>query len=341
MGTFPRQVRSLRLAVLAVLLVFVAFASGWIAKGTASSAAPASHALRLGGYQFIDPLLLCNVNNPSSVQEDKTLATSIESLIQAHTKSGDISKASVYFADLTTGQWADVNPGEEYYPSSLGKIPIMVAYYQLNESSPGTLDKRIYYPVGGTDLNLMQDITPEEAIVPGNTYTVEQLIGYMIKYSDNNAAQLLYTNIDQDTLNSVYADLNIPVNEDPNLLNLDFITPHQISTLFRVLYNATYLSRDDSEAALKLMSEGSFTQGIVAGVASSTTVSHKLGLVGIAPNNVLTEHELHDCGIVYDKDPYLLCVMTRGSGSLSTLEGIIAQISSIAYKAVGQATQQD
>ncbi len=108
-----------------------------------------------------------------------------------------------------------------------------------------------------------------------------------------------------------------------------------------MLYNATYLSRDDSEAALKLMSEGSFTQGIVAGVASSTTVSHKLGLVGIAPNNVLTEHELHDCGIVYDKDPYLLCVMTRGSGSLSTLEGIIAQISSIAYKAVGQATQQD
>ncbi len=80
---------------------------------------------------------------------------------------------------------------------------------------PATLDKRIYYPVGGTDLNLMQDITPEEAIVPGNTYTVEQLIGYMIKYSDNNAAQLLYTNIDQDTLNSVYADLNIPVNEEP------------------------------------------------------------------------------------------------------------------------------
>jgi hypothetical protein len=82
------------------------------------------------------------------------------------------------------------------------------------------------------------------------------------------------------------------------------------------------------------MSMSSFTQGIQAGVASSTVVSHKLGLVGIAPNNVLTEHELHDCGIVYGKDPYLLCVMTRGAGSLATLEGIIAQISGIAYKAV-------
>ena len=331
--------RTLAACVAAFVIIIAAFASGWAANGYASSAAPASHALRLGGYQFVDPLLVCNFSNPPASQEDNALAGNIESVIQAHTKAGDISKASVYFADLATGKWTDVNPDGKFYPSSLGKIPIMLAYYQLNESVPGTLEKRFFYPTGGTDLNLMQDITPEQAIVPGNTYTAEQLIGYMIRYSDNNATQLLYTNSNQDVLNSVYADLNIPVNEDPNLLNLDFITPHQISTLFRVLYNATYLSRDDSEQVLKLMSESSFTQGIVAGVASSTVVSHKLGLVGIAPNNVLTEHELHDCGIVYGKDPYLLCVMTRGSGGLATLEGIISQISAIAYKAVGDGTQ--
>ncbi|HWB34373.1 MAG TPA: serine hydrolase [Candidatus Paceibacterota bacterium] len=296
-----------------------------------------SQALRLGGYQFVDPLLVCNINNPSSTQENLKLSGTLTSIIDTHTRAGDISKASVYFADLATGQWADVYPDGKYYPSSLGKIPIMIAYYELAESEPGILQKRVYYPAGGTDLNQMQDIMPEHAIVPGQSYTIEDLIEYMVKYSDNNAAQLLYTNIDQDALNSVYADLNIPVNEDPNLLNLDFITPHQISTLFRVLYNATYLNRDDSEQALKLMSQSSFTQGIVAGVASTTVVSHKLGLVGIAPNNVLTEHELHDCGIVYGKDPYVLCVMTRGSASLPTLEGIIAQISSAAAAAVGGA----
>ena len=317
-----------------ILIALAGFGSGWWARGHSAPTTSSAQALRLGGYQFVDPLLVCNVNNPSTVQEDPALAGAIRSVIDAHTKVGDISKASVYFADLTTGKWADVNPDGKFYPSSLGKIPIMMAYYQLNESSPGALEKRIFYPTGGTDLNLMQDITPERAIVPGQSYTVEDLIEYMIKYSDNNATQLLYTNINQEVLNSVYADLNIPVNEDPNLLNLDFITPHQISTLFRVLYNATYLTRDDSEQALKLMSMSSFTQGIQAGVASSTVVSHKLGLVGIAPNNVLTEHELHDCGIVYGKDPYLLCVMTRGAGSLATLEGIIAQISGIAYKAV-------
>ena len=332
--------RSIAACIVAfVFIIAAAFASGWLVKGYVSPASSLSHALRLGGYQFVDPLLVCNFSNPPLSQQDNTLDNAIKSVIDAHTKAGDINKASVYFSDFTTGRWADVYPDGKYYPSSLGKIPIMMAYYQLAESSPGELARRIMYPTGGADLNQMQDITPAQAIVPGNSYTVEQLIEYMIKYSDNNATQLLYTNSNQELLNSVYADLNIPVDEDPNLLNLDFITPHQISTLFRVLYNATYLSRDDSEQALKLMSMSSFTQGIVAGVASSTVVSHKLGLVGIAPNNVLTEHELHDCGIVYGKDPYLLCVMTRGSGSLSTLERIIAEISAIAYKSVGSAAQ--
>jgi hypothetical protein len=105
--------------------------------------------------------------------------------------------------------------------------------------------------------------------------------------------------------------------------------------LFRILYNATYLSRDYSEKALQVLSQSSFTQGIVSGVPSSTVVAHKLGLVGIAPDNVtVTEHELHDCGIVYAQNPYVLCVMTRGSSSLSTMEGIIGAVSQAAYQHV-------
>src|SRR6202012_5388109 len=119
----------------------------------------------------------------------------------------------------------------------------MIAYFLESESDPSILDKEIFYPTGGQDLNQMQDIQPAEAIIPGHTYTVDQLIGYMIKYSDNNATALLDSDIDQDTLNEVYGDLNIPTNDNPTLSNLDFITAHQIATMFRVLYNATYLSR--------------------------------------------------------------------------------------------------
>ena len=323
------------LVACALGIAAISFAGGWLLKGVFVPEAIVSRSLRLsGGYQLIDPLLACNISGASPAQEDNALSSQLKNAINAHVRAGDISKASVYVGNISTGKWADVNPDEKYYHSSLGKIPIKMAYYQYAESHPGALDQKILYPAGSEDRNAQQDIAPSSAIVPGNTYPVQELIGYMIKYSDNNAANLLYTHIDQDTLNRVKADLNIPTDESPNLDNLDFITAHQISTLFRVLYNATYLSRSDSEAALKLLSESSFTQGIAAGVASSTLVAHKLGLVGIAPGNVTTEHELHDCGIVYGKETYHLCIMTRGAGSISQLEATVADLSKIVYDKV-------
>ena len=64
---------------------------------------------------------------------------------------------------------------------------------------------------------------------------------------DNNAAQLLYANVDTDALRNVYEDLQIPVNDDATISNLDFITAQQVSVMFRVLYDATFLTKDDSE----------------------------------------------------------------------------------------------
>jgi beta-lactamase class A len=311
--------------------LFVAAGAGFFAGRAGAPQLTAPQSLRLHGYEFIDPLLACNINNSNVYQENKPLENELKSVIDAHTLSGDISKASVYFVSYKNGGWASVYGSNVFYPSSLGKVPLLVAYYQAAENDPDVLQKRIVYPVGSSDLNAMQDIAPPRAIVPGQSYTVDQLLQYMIKYSDNNATALLDANIDADTLNRVYGDLNIPSENDVTLQNADFMTAHQISTLFRVLYNATYLSRDDSEKALELMTQSSFTQGIVAGVSSSTPVAHKMGLVGIAPNGITTEHELHDCGIVYAASPYLLCVMTRGAAPLPALEGIIAQISRVVY----------
>lgn len=316
--------------VIAVVASLAAFAVG---RFVSPSQITPPYALRLGGYQFINPLLACNINNSGVFPEDRSLSDDIRSIIDAHTKSGDLSKASTYFVDPASGKWSATYQNEKYYPSSLGKIPIMMAYYEMAETSPSILNKEVAY-TGGPDLNQTQDIKPAEAIVPGQTYAVEQLIAYMIKYSDNNATELLFGGIDQNALNNIYSELNIPTVSNITEANADSVTPQQIAELFRILYNATYISRDYSEKALQLMSESSFVQGLVAGVPSSTAVSHKLGLVDITNGGVIIEHELHDCGIVYARDPYMLCVMTRGSSDLSTMESIIASISKVAYKHV-------
>ena len=156
----------------------------------------------------------------------------------------------------------------------------------------------------------------------------------MIKDSDNNAAALLYNSVDHNALDNIYTELNIPTTAAVTVNNLDSVTPEQISELFRILYNATYISRDYSEKALQLMSESSFKQGLAAGIPSSIVVSDKLGLVSIANGSTTVEHELHDCGLIYAKSPYILCVMTRGSSSLNTMESIISNISKVTYQEV-------
>jgi beta-lactamase class A len=316
----------------------IAFAAGWFIPHPTP---PPSVPLRLSGYQFVSPLLACGLSgqNPKVVPQSQKIDSAIQAVIDRHEQNGDISKASAFFIDYSGNYAIAVNGDKKYYPSSIGKIPIMMAYFAIAEhSSRGILDKEITYPVGSPDLNTTQDIKPLQAIIPGRTYSVNDLISYMIKYSDNNAAELLFKDVDQATLNDIYLNLGIPIDYNLSIADLDFITPAQVSMLFRILYNATYLSTEDSEMALKLLSQSSFTQGLAAGVPNSTVVAHKLGLVGIVSGGITTEHELHDCGIIYAPNrPYLLCVMTRGASPLPNMENTIADISRTAYQAVTSA----
>ena len=309
------------------------FATGWFLSGTGQQIVP--NPIRLGGYQFINPLLSCNFSSLKVFPENQAMHNVIQSAIAKDVSAGKVSKASAYFADFTSGAWAESYNNEKYYPSSLGKIPIMMAYYELAENSSSILNEEITFPFGSPDLNATQDIQPLRAIVPGETYTVEQLIEYMAEDSDNNATALLTSHIDENALVNVYNDLQIPIDNDVTKSNADFMTPQQVSTLFRVLYNGTYLSHDYSEKALQLMSQSSFTQGLVAGLPTPTVVSHKLGLVGISSGGTTTEHELHDCGIIYAPNhPYLLCIMTRSSSTLPVMESAIADVSRAVYQQV-------
>ncbi len=86
------------------------------------------------------------------------------------------------------------------------------------------------------------------------------------------------------------------------------------------------------------MAENGCGEGVivVAGVPSTVDVAHKFGeRTTLASDTESTEtKQLHDCGIVYfPENPYLLCVMTRGT-DFKVLEGIISDISRMVYEEV-------
>ena len=112
----------------------------------------------------------------------------------------------------------------------------------------------------------------------------------------------------------------------------------EFATFFRVLYNATLLSKDMSEKALDLLARAEFKEGLVEGVPASVTVAHKFGERVFGSNGEIKE--LHDCGIVYyPEHPYLLCVMTKGS-SFEYLDDGIREISHIVYEKVNRTFPQ-
>jgi beta-lactamase class A len=215
-------------------------------------------------------------------------------------------------------------------------VPEMMTLYKIAETNPSVLSDRVEY-TGASDHNLVEEIKSVVQLTPGGVYTVAQLIEHMIRYSDNNAADLLTQYLTDTNNTSAYATTFSDLGVDPSVLikYTDDMTVQKFSIFFRVLYNATYLGRADSEKALQLLTKTDFSEGIESGVPNDVLVAQKFGEVRMTDTaDTLLGKQVNNCGIVYyPNHPYILCIMTKGTGDdVKTLEGIIASISRIVYK---------
>lgn len=277
----------------------------------------------IGGYEFISPLLECRAPS-SKLRSSLVLENKIKELIEQEIKEGNISQASVYLRDLNNGPWIGVNEKEEFTPASLMKVPLLISYLKKAEVEPELLDKKIKI-IMNQDLALSPNITPLRQVVTGEEYSVRELLEYMIKYSDNLATNTLLVNMDEQFFNKVYYDVGLNPLEQSAFK--DFITVRDYAGFFRILYNASYLSRDSSEYALKLLNQTSFKQALVAGLPLEVKIAHKFG-----ERRFVDMLQLHDCGVVYRPgNPYLICVMTKGL-NFNLLQDFIAKLSALSYQ---------
>ncbi len=274
--------------------------------------------IREGGYQFINPLLDCEADLDSLGISLKNLKSDVESLIE-ESKNG-VTETSVYFRDLKNGPWFGIGEEKEFSPASLLKVPVMIAYLKASEVDPGVLEKKILKD---------KKPAPGEEAFPEEDYSVKELIEKMIVDSDNEAFRLLVYNRDVKDVKKVHEDLGVsfPSETEGN----DFISPQQYSSFFRILYNASYLNRTNSEKSLEILSRAKFKEGLVAGVPGNITVSHKFG--SEADNDPVIK-QLHDCGIIYHpQHPYLLCIMTKGT-HYDDQVSLIREISKLVYQEI-------
>ncbi len=273
-------------------------------------------------WEFINPLLDCGEINNASNSSIQNLEKNIKDLVLIGKNKGDIIDASVYFRDLNNGPWFGVNEKELFAPASLLKVPLMMTVYIEAEHDPAFLKKKFKYKGGS---NNKEYFAARNELVKDSDYSVAEALEYLIRYSDNNAYYVLY-NVMSSTLRNTYNFLGMMSQDETNFK----ISAQTYASFFRVLYNSTFLNREYSEQALKLLSQTEFDRGIVAGVPNSVVVSHKFG----ERQTATQEKYLHDCGIIYKEGtPYMLCVMTKGS-DFEKMANFIRDISKKIYQEV-------
>lgn len=290
--------------------------------------APAPDQYETGtSYHFINPLLSCGDDNFSRIQNGdvSNLQSQINSYIASEQGQGVLDTASVYFRELNGGQYFSINPDIQFVPASLLKVPLAMSIYLQAEQEPGFLDGKVFFAGNASPAT---EYFTGPTIAASSTYSVEQLVDAMLINSDNNAALLLTRVISTAALDEAYSNLGVLVPQSDQYT----MTVATYAGFFRVLYNATYLNHDDSEHVLDLLSQSTFTQGLVAGVPSGIVVAHKFGERGY--DNPTVPDQLHDCGIIYAKKPYTLCIMTQGTG-YDAMAAIIASISKMVYAYAG------
>lgn len=275
-------------------------------------------------YRFINPLLECELAEGTLDATKTNLSRELSAHVEKLKKQGDVAEMGVYVRDLNNGPTFGVNEDREFLPASLLKLPVAMAFYKIAEEDPTALSRKVTFakrsapPVDGDT----QFIRPETEIEPGRTYRVDELIETALVHSDNQAIQLLYEELNRTSakpLRDLYRLLG--VNEEVLNGPGGRLSVKQYSAFFRILFNASFLDRSDSERILEMLSRARYDRALVAGAPDGVPVSHKFGESG-----TLVERQIHDCGIIYYPDhPYLLCVMSRGADA-GKLETSIASV---------------
>lgn len=316
-----------------MMLLCVGVCMGWVGQSTFQyvaedmhSAENALEARQQGQYKYINPLLECEQAQNLGRKYYKPTFDTVKEIINDYENKGMATEVGVYFRDLNNGPWYAFNEDALFEPASMFKLPLLVSLYKKREIDHEFFDQKVSIVADKDD---MQNIKPSASAQVGMSYTVRELIQYMMKYSDNTAAETLFSLLDPKYMTTIFSEIGMTTKKGAE--GRFVITVRDYSSIYRFLFNGSYLSRSDSEEILELLTQTEFNNGLRKFIPSQISIAHKFGerqLQDLQGNNM---YQLHDCGIVYyPRRPFLLCVMTKGSDP-NVLVKVIQDISRSIY----------
>jgi len=200
----------------------------------------------------------------------------------------------VYVVDLDKGDSFGINKNEVFPAASLMKLPLIYAFYQQVELGKIDLDEQYSLEeedkVEGTGSVYQQPA--------GTTYTLRQLITLVGKQSDNTAQNVLAEILGKEEIQAAITDLGMKQTSYANLET----SPEDVAIFWQKLATDQILTPAHCQEILDSLTDTIFEEQIPAGLPKGIRVAHKVGV---------DERMLHDTGIVFADQPFVLVLMSK------------------------------
>jgi len=139
--------------------------------------------------EFINPSIACGKKQLLDKAEYAVLRNDLVSYIDSQKKKGNVTTVGIFFRDLSNGPTFGINENEVFSPASLLKLPLALAFFNLEEDGDTILGRLVQY-TNMTSVEV-QAFAPEVSAKPNQSYSIETLIANMLTYSDNISYQML------------------------------------------------------------------------------------------------------------------------------------------------------
>lgn len=235
---------------------------------------------------------------------------------------GNKEKVAFYVEDLNTGSWIGWKERDPFIAASLLKVPIAVGVMKKIEGGQWSLDTTFSVEAKYKDGNF-----GELWKVPdGTSVTVEKLMKEMLQNSDNTAANIFFDKLSREERDDVYYHIGVtnpeaPITQKTNNPLFSDLSSKDLASMFRALYNSTYLTRKSSSYILEILTQTKFDELVPTVIPKDIKVAHKMG--NYFNSDPERPKNYHDCGIAYyPQHPYLYCILTTGIDATTAKENI-------------------
>lgn len=212
-------------------------------------------------------------------------------------------RIGVYYKDLTTGNLFEYNENQAFLAASVIKLPILTAV--LSEINGGRLKKDEVLKLSTSDK--VPSCGALAYMHSGLEVTIKDLCNLMIILSDNTATNMLIGTLGIQNINNIIEELGLKTtklnrllfdSEQQKLGKENYFSPAEIGLLLEQVYKRSLISEEASNEMEEILKLQQINSKIPFLIPENIEIAHKTGEdTGIT----------HDVGIVFSKNPFILC----------------------------------